>query len=119
SLGNFSGEGQCLQESELRGSQTEWPESRVVVLGQHARGPTETRAHAGKSERRGLTHTMIDAYTCIGIQEDRSRSRVLDSSRRGARSRKAHTFAANANVYATRHSTFPIIPITPPNAGLP
>src|SRR4030088_72242 len=44
-LGNFSGEGQCLQESELRGSQTEWPESRVVVLGQHARGPTETRAH--------------------------------------------------------------------------
>ena len=69
SLGNFSGKGQRLQQSELRGSQAEWPQSRVVVLGQHARGPTETRAHAGKSERGRLTHTAIDVYTSIAIQE--------------------------------------------------
>ena len=89
SLGNFSGEGQGLQESELRASQAEWPESPVVVLGQHARGATETRAHAGKSERCGLTHNQIDAYTYIAIQENRSRWRrvqvTLSAGKIGAR----------------------------------
>jgi len=69
SLGNFSGEGQRLQKSELRGSHAQWPESPVVVLRQHARGPTETRAHAGKNELLQLTHTEIDAYTFSAIQE--------------------------------------------------
>jgi hypothetical protein len=69
SLGNFTGEGQCLQKSELRGSQAQWPESPVVVLAQHARGPTETRAHAGKNELLQLTHTEIDVYTLSAIQE--------------------------------------------------
>ncbi len=70
SLGNFSGERQGLQESELRGSQPEWPESRVIVLSQHARGAAETRAHAGESDGCGLTHATIDAYTSIAIQEN-------------------------------------------------
>jgi hypothetical protein len=55
-LANFSGFGQRLQESEWCGSQAEWPESGVVVLGQSPRGPTETRAHEGKSEHGRLTH---------------------------------------------------------------
>jgi len=58
-----------LQKSELRGSQAQWPESPVVVLGQHARGPTETRAHAGKNELLQLTHIEIDVYTFSAIQE--------------------------------------------------
>jgi hypothetical protein len=41
------------------------------VLRQHARGPTETGAHTGKSGGDRLTHASIDAYTSIWIQENR------------------------------------------------
>jgi hypothetical protein len=39
------------------------------VLGQNARGPTEARAHAGKSERGRLAHSVIGAYTWNVIQK--------------------------------------------------
>jgi len=46
-LGNFSGEGERLQQCELRGFQTKWPQSRFVVLVRHPRSPTETGGQAG------------------------------------------------------------------------
>jgi hypothetical protein len=79
-LGNLSGEGQRLHESELRGSKTKRPQSCLVVLGQRSRGPTEAGAHTRKTDRGRLSHASIDAYTSIEIQENRRVPLVKDEA---------------------------------------
>ena len=69
-LGNIPSQGQGLQKGELRASETQRAESRVVMLGKRARGATETRAQAGKGDCGCFIHITIDAYTSIVIQEN-------------------------------------------------